>query len=171
MPKFQCKAQTPQRRFCFAPQKITKFYPFTCIPPLISARRQSVRPFVRRFSVIENETVFFLSFFSLYTSFLAVFREIYKFVCLIFILFNYTICNMVCKELFLKTLSFLLYNYCNCFVVFLHTMSAFSLYKTGAFIIYVIKYKGDFLFHPLLWLQKEGNASIFFEKSLKSILL
>ena len=123
MPEFSCKAQTNICRFCFAPQKITKFYPFTCIPPLISARRQSVRPFVRRFSVIENETVFFLSFFSLYTSFLMVFlvfyfsEKIHEIIYLI-ILCNYTICNMVCKELFLKTLPFLLYNHYNCCVVF-----------------------------------------------------
>lgn len=114
MPEFSCKAQTNICRFCFAPQKITKFYPFTCIPPLISARR---------FSVIENETVFFLSFFSLYTSFLMVFlvfyfsEKIHEIIYLI-ILCNYTICNMVCKELFLKTLPFLLYNHYNCYVVF-----------------------------------------------------
>lgn len=159
MPKFQCKAQTPQRRFCFArPQKTANFYPFTCIPPLLSARR---------FSVIENETVFFLSFFSLYTSFLMVFlvfyfsEKIHEIIYLI-ILCNYTICNMVCKELFLKTLSLLLYNHCNCCVVFLHTMPAFSLYKTGAFIIYIIKYKGDFSFLPPPLASKGGECINFF---------
>ena len=170
MPEFSCKAQTNICRFCFAPQKITKFYPFTCIPPLISARRQSVRPFVRRFSVIENKTMFFLSFFSLYTSFLAVFREIYEFVCLN-VLYNYTIYNMICKESFLKTLPLLLYNHSYCFVVFLHTMPAFPLYKTGAFIMYVIKYKGDFSFLPPPLASKGGECINFFEKSLKSILL
>lgn len=156
MPKFQCKAQTPQRRFCFArPQKTANFYPFTCIPPLLSARR---------FSVIENETAFFLSFFSLYTSFLIFFyfsEKIHEIVCLI-ILCNYTICNMVCKELFLKTLPFLLYNHYNCCVVFfIRCLRFFTLQNSGFLSFYTIQYKGFYVFRPLLWLQKEGNASIF----------